>query len=243
VILLPAVDIRDGRAVRLRQGDFEHETVYWDDPLEAARSFVDAGARQLHVVDLDGARRGEPANLDRVERIVGELRVPVQLGGGLRSLDSLRSAFGAGVERVVLGTAAYEDQQFLEAALEIWAERILVAVDVRAGRVSLAGWTQATDLRAEEVIERMQERGVRGFVYTSVERDGTLEGPDLDEVMRVSRVVREQFVYSGGIGSLEHLKALRSLELPNLSGVVTGKALYEGSFGVQEAQRALQDAA
>ena len=243
MILLPAVDIRDGRAVRLRQGDFERETVYWDDPLEAARSFVDAGARQLHVVDLDGARRGEPANLEQVERIVGELRVPVQLGGGLRSLDSLRSAFGAGVERVVLGTAAFSDPAFLEAALEIWAERILVAVDVRAGRVSVAGWTEATELRPEEVIERMQERGVRGFVYTSVERDGTLEGPDLDEVRRVSEAVTEQFVYSGGIGTLEHLKALRSLALPNLAGVVSGKALYEGSFGVEEAQRALRDAA
>jgi phosphoribosylformimino-5-aminoimidazole carboxamide ribotide isomerase len=243
VILLPAVDIRDGRAVRLRQGDFERETVYWDDPLEAARSFVDAGARQLHVVDLDGARGGEPANLDQVERIVRELRVPVQLGGGLRSLDSLRSAFGAGVERVVLGTAAYADPDFLDAALESWAERVLVAVDVRAGRVSVSGWTEATELRGEEVIGRMQERGVRGFVYTSVERDGTLEGPDLDEVRRVAGVVAEQFVYSGGIGSLEHLRALRSLSLPNLSGVVTGKALYEGSFGVQEAQRALQDAA
>jgi phosphoribosylformimino-5-aminoimidazole carboxamide ribotide isomerase len=243
VILLPAVDIRDGRAVRLRQGDFERETVYRDDPLEAARTFVDAGARQLHVVDLDGARQGEPANLDQLERIVRELRVPVQYGGGLRSLDAVRSAFGAGAERVLLGTAAYSDPDFLDAALEIWAERILVAVDVRAGRVSVAGWTEATGLRAEEVIERMQGHGVKGFVYTSVERDGTLEGPDLDEVGRVSRVVREQFVYSGGIGSLEHLKALRSLELPNLTGVVTGKALYEGSFGVEEAQRALEDAA
>ena len=243
MILLPAVDIRDGRAVRLRQGDFERETVYWDDPLEAARSFVDAGARQLHVVDLDGARRGEPANLPQLERIARELRVPVQFGGGLRSLESLRSAFGAGAERVVVGTAAYNDPDFLDAALELWAERVFVAVDVRAGRVSVAGWTEATELRAEEVIERMQGRGVKGFVYTSVERDGTLEGPDLDEVRRVSEAVSEQFVYSGGIGSLEHLKALRSLALPNLAGVVTGKALYEGSFGVEEAQRALQDAA
>ena len=242
MILLPAVDIRDGRAVRLRQGDFERETVYREDPLEAARTFVDAGARQLHVVDLDGARRGEPVNLDQLERIVGELRVPVQYGGGLRSLDSVRSAFAAGAERVVLGTAAYRDPELLDAALEIWAERILVGVDVRDGRVSVAGWTEATDLQPENVIERMQGRGVRGFVYTNVERDGTLEGPDLEEVTRVSAVVRDQFLYSGGIGSLEHLQALRSLAAPNLSGVVTGKALYEGSFSVREAQRTLEDA-
>jgi phosphoribosylformimino-5-aminoimidazole carboxamide ribotide isomerase len=241
VILLPAVDIRDGRAVRLRQGDFERETVYWDDPLEAASTFVDAGARQLHVVDLDGARQGEPVNLDQLRRIAGELRVPVQYGGGLRSLDSVRSAFAAGAERVVLGTAAYKDPELLEAALEIWEERILVGVDVRAGRVSVAGWTEVTDLQAEYVIERMQGRGVKGFVYTSVERDGTLEGPDLDEIGRVSDVVSDQFLYSGGIGSLDHLRTLRSLELANLSGVVTGKALYEGSFSVEEAQQALED--
>jgi len=243
VILLPAVDIRDGRAVRLRQGDFERETVYRDDPLEAARSFVDAGAQQLHVVDLDGARHGEPANLDQLERIVTELRVPVQYGGGLRSLDSVRSAFGAGAERVVLGTAAYSDPDFLDAALEVWAERILVAVDVRAGRASVAGWTEATELRAEEVIERMQSRGVKGFVYTSVERDGTLEGPDLEEVRSVSEAVDEQFVYSGGIGSLDDLDGLRSLALPNMTGVITGKALYEGRFEVAEAQRVLRDSA
>jgi phosphoribosylformimino-5-aminoimidazole carboxamide ribotide isomerase len=243
MILLPAVDIRDGRAVRLRQGDFERETVYWDDPLEAARAFVEAGARQLHVVDLDGARRGRPANLDQLERIVRELRVPVQYGGGLRSLESVRSALGAGAERVVLGTAAYSDPELLDAALAAWEERILVAVDVRGGRVSVAGWTEATELRPEEVIARMQRRGVRGFVYTNVERDGTLEGPDLDEVRRVSEVVERQFVYSGGIGSLEHLEELRSLRLSNLEGVVTGKALYEGSFSVGEAQRALENAA
>ncbi|MFN2617326.1 MAG: 1-(5-phosphoribosyl)-5-[(5-phosphoribosylamino)methylideneamino]imidazole-4-carboxamide isomerase [Thermoleophilaceae bacterium] len=243
MILLPAVDIRDGRAVRLRQGDFDQETVYRDDPLDAARAFVDAGARQLHVVDLDGARRGEPASLDHLERIVTELRVPVQYGGGLRSLDAVRSALGAGAERVVLGTAAYRDPDFLDAALEAWEERILVAVDVRGGQVSVAGWTEATELRPEQVIQRMQGCGAKRFVYTNVERDGTLEGPDLDEVRRVSEVVEGEYVYSGGIGSLEHLKALRSLELPNLAGVVTGKALYEGSFGVDEAQRVLRDAA
>jgi phosphoribosylformimino-5-aminoimidazole carboxamide ribotide isomerase len=129
----------------------------------------------------------------------------------------------------------------LDAALEIWVERILVAVDVRGRRVSVAGWTEGTELRAQGVIERMQGRGVSSFVYTSVERDGTLEGPDLEEVSRVAALVRGELIYSGGIGSLEHLKALRALELPNLAGIVVGKSLYEGSFGVEEAQRALQE--
>src|SRR5919198_5648542 len=141
MILLPAVDIRDGKAVRLRQGRFDEETVYSDDPLEAARSFVEAGARFLHVVDLDGARAGEPVGLDHLQRIAGELRVPVQYGGGLRSLASIRRALAAGAERVVVGTAAYTDPEFLEETLETWDPRVLVAVDARGGHVSVAGWT------------------------------------------------------------------------------------------------------
>jgi phosphoribosylformimino-5-aminoimidazole carboxamide ribotide isomerase len=241
MILLPAVDIRDGRAVRLRQGHFDQETVYADDPLEAARSFVEAGANFLHVVDLDGAREGEPANLHHVERIARELRVPVQFGGGLRSLGSVRAALAAGAERVVLGTAAYNDPDFLDEALATWDPRIIVAVDVRGGRVSVAGWTKETQMRPEDVIRRMQQRGVTRFAYTSVDRDGMLEGPDLDEVRRVSEAVRGRFMYSGGIGSLDDLRALRGLRLVNLAGVISGKALYEGRFTVHEARAVLEE--
>jgi phosphoribosylformimino-5-aminoimidazole carboxamide ribotide isomerase len=239
MILLPAVDIRDGRAVRLQQGNFDRETVYADDPLEAARSFVEAGARFLHVVDLDGARAGEPANLDHLERIVRELPVPVQYGGGLRSLVAIRRALAAGADRVVLGTAAYTDLDFLEQALEAWDPRVLVAVDVRGGHVSVSGWTKETQMLPDTLIHRMQGRGATRFVYTNVDRDGMLEGPDLDEVRHISGVIRGRFLYSGGIGSLEHLVALRSLRLVNLAGVISGKALYEGRFGVREAQELL----
>ena len=206
MILLPAVDIRDGRAVRLRQGHFDDETVYADTPLEAARSFVEAGARFLHVVDLDGARAGEPASLGHLERITRELDVPVQYGGGLRSLASVRAALAAGAARVVLGTAAYNDPELLDRALETWGGRVVVAVDVRGGRVSVAGWTKETQTRGEDVIERLQRRGASRFVYTNVDRDGMLEGPDLDEVARISHAVRGRFIYSGGIGSVEDLR-------------------------------------
>jgi phosphoribosylformimino-5-aminoimidazole carboxamide ribotide isomerase len=239
MILLPAVDIRDGRAVRLRQGDFGRETVYAEDPLEAARSFVRAGARFLHVVDLDGAREGEPANLHHVERIRSELDVPLQLGGGLRSIASIRRALGAGADRVVIGTAAHADPDFLDEALAAFTARILVAVDVRGGRVSLAGWTHETELSGEDMIRRMQQRGATRFVYTNVDRDGMLEGPDLDEVRRVAGAVRGRFLYSGGIGSLHDLASLASLRLLNLAGVISGKALYEGRFAVREGQAAL----
>jgi phosphoribosylformimino-5-aminoimidazole carboxamide ribotide isomerase len=239
MILLPAVDILGGKAVRLRQGRFDEETVYSADPLDAARSFVAAGARFLHVVDLDGARSGEPVNLDHLGRIATDLGVPVQFGGGLRSLAAVRRALAAGANRVVLGTAAYTDPDLLDEALATWDARILVAVDVRGGRVSVAGWTKETQTPAEDVIRRMQQRGATRFVYTNVDRDGMLEGPDLGEVGRVSAAVRGRFLYSGGIGSLDDLRALRSLRLLNLAGVISGKALYEGRFGVREGQAAL----
>ena len=239
MILLPAVDIRDGKAVRLRQGRFDEETVHADDPLEAARSFVEAGATFLHVVDLDGARNGEPVNLHHVERIATTLDVAVELGGGLRSIASIRRALAAGVTRVVLGTAALTDPDLLDEALSAFTSRILVGVDVRGGLVSVSGWTQETQMRGDEAIRRLQSQGATRFAYTNVDRDGMLEGPDLVEVRRISEAVRGRVLYSGGIGSVEDLEALRSLRLLNLAGVISGKALYEGRFTVGEGQEAL----
>ena len=244
MILLPAVDIRDGKAVRLRQGRFEDETVYADDPLEAARSFVEAGARFLHLVDLDGAREGEPVNLHHVERITAELDVPVELGGGLRSIASIRRALKAGAARVVLGTAAFTDPELLDEALAAFTSRVLVGVDVRGGKVSVSGWTRETQMQGENAIRHMQQRGVTRFVYTNVDRDGMLEGPDLDEVRRVGEAVRRVLdavdgapvVYSGGIGSLDDLRPLATLPL---EGVIVGKAHYEGRVSVTQGRLAL----
>ena len=242
MILLPAIDIRGGKAVRLRQGDFDQETVYNEDPLEAARAWADAGARFLHVIDLDGAREGKPKNLAHLERITSELTVPVQYGGGLRDVAAVRAALGAGADRVILGTAAYTDVEFLDACVASWPARVLVAIDVRGGRVSVAGWTKATQMLPDEVIERMQSRGVRQFVYTNVDRDGMLEGPDLDEVARIGGLIRGRFLYSGGIGSLDDFRGLASLRLVNLAGVVSGKALYEGRFTIGEVHEQLDAA-
>jgi phosphoribosylformimino-5-aminoimidazole carboxamide ribotide isomerase len=238
--LFPAIDVRGGKAVRLRQGRFEDETVYADDPRAAARDWVDAGARALHVVDLDGARTGEPAALDHLEAIVRDTAVPVQYGGGLRSIDAVRSAFMAGAHRVVIGTAAFRDVDLLDAAIEEFGTAVAVAVDVRGGRISTAGWTETSDLPAAAAIERLQDRGVRTFVYTDADRDGMLEGPSLDDVRTVAGVVRGHFIYSGGIGSLEHLQALRDMRQVNLAGVIVGKALYERKFTVAEAAAALR---
>lgn len=240
MILFPAIDIRGGQAVRLLRGDYERETAYDADPVDAARRWAGEGAQYLHVVDLDGARDGAPANLDHLERITSELEVPVQYGGGLRSLRSVRAALAAGAARVVVGTAAYNDPEFLQTALETWRQRILIAIDVRDGHVSVSGWTEATKLRPEELIERLQQQGATRFVYTNADRDGMLEGVDVDEVRRISAAVRGRFIWSGGIGSAADLEVLRDLRLVNIAGVISGKALYEHRFTVAEGRAALE---
>lgn len=241
MILLPAIDIRDGHAVRLEQGDFNRETVYDQDPLDAARRWAEEGARFLHVVDLDGAREGTPQNLDHLRRITSALDVPVQYGGGLRSVQAVRSALGAGADRVVLGTAAYTDQDFLDTVLQLFGKRIVVAIDVRGGNVSVSGWTKGTQMRGEDVIRRMQRSGATQFVYTNADRDGLLEGADIEEVKRVAESVRGRFIYSGGIGSLDDIRALKEARLVNLAGVISGKALYEHRFTVQDAHALLKE--
>jgi phosphoribosylformimino-5-aminoimidazole carboxamide ribotide isomerase len=241
VILYPAIDIIDGKAVRLVQGDFEAKTVYDEDPVAAARAWVQGGARYLHVVDLDGARTGKPANLHHVERIAAETGVPVQVGGGLRSLPAVRDALRAGADRVILGTAAYSDIDFLDEVVHAYGSRVLVSVDVRGGRVTTSGWTQRTQMPARDVIRRLQDRRVTQFVYTDVDRDGMLGGLDVDAIAEVAGTVRGRWVYSGGIGSLDDLRALVDLRQVNLAGVIVGKALYERRFTVEEAQAVLSE--
>jgi phosphoribosylformimino-5-aminoimidazole carboxamide ribotide isomerase len=240
VILYPAIDILGGSAVRLVKGDFAAKKVYDEDPLAAARAWTEAGARHLHVVDLDGAQAGRPVNLEHLRRITGELGVPVQYGGGLRTLAAVREALHAGAQRAILGTAAFKDETLLDAALAQWPERIVVSVDVRGGRVTTAGWTEATQLDAEDVIARLYERGARELVFTNVDRDGMLEGPDLAEVDRVAAAVRGRVIYSGGIGSLVDLERLVALGRESLAGVIVGKALYERRFTIAQALTVLR---
>jgi phosphoribosylformimino-5-aminoimidazole carboxamide ribotide isomerase len=239
MILLPAIDILGGKAVRLLQGDYDEQTVYDADPLDAARRWVDAGARALHVVDLDGARAGAPANLRDVERICEAVDVPVQLGGGLRAAADVAAAIACGVDRVILGTAALRDVDFLDEAVAAHGERVVVSVDARAGKLAASGWTEQTDIPVGSVIEGLTTRGVQRFVYSSIDRDGMMAGPDLDGVREVADVVQGSFIYSGGISSLADLEALVGLRQVNMSGVIVGKALYERRFGVGEAQAVL----
>jgi phosphoribosylformimino-5-aminoimidazole carboxamide ribotide isomerase len=239
MILLPAIDILEGRTVRLTRGEFERRTVYDADPVAAALRWVDAGARGLHIVDLDGARSGSPANLHHIERIAAAVEVPLQVGGGLRCSAAVAEAIAAGADRVVLGTAAFSDVDFLDEVLAAHGARIVVSVDARNGRLASSGWTEQTDIPAVEVFARIAARGVRRFVYSSIERDGMLSGPDLTGARRAASAVRGTFLYSGGISSLEDLASLAALRQVNMTGVIVGKALYEGRFEVGEAQALL----
>jgi phosphoribosylformimino-5-aminoimidazole carboxamide ribotide isomerase len=240
LILYPAIDIRDGKAVRLIQGDYERETAYDDDPVVAARRWADGGARWLHVVDLDGARAGEPVNLEHVRRIVAAVGIPVQLGGGLRDSKKVEEAFSSGVERVVLGTAAVRDPEMAAAIAAAHGDRVVASVDSRSGEVAAEGWTESSGLSTSEVVAALSERGLSRFVYTPVDVDGLMEGPDLDSLREVAGAAGGEVIYSGGVGSVDDLRALGGLELENLGGVIVGKALYEQRFTVAEAQAALE---
>jgi len=240
MILYPAIDILDGSAVRLVKGDFDAKKVYDEDPLAAARGWTKAGAKYLHVVDLDGAKTGVPVNLEQLRRIVDELGVPVQYGGGLRSTRAVGDALAAGAARVILGTAAFTQADLLEQVLaEHGNERVLVSVDVRGGHVTTAGWTKTTEITTEAVIDNLAQRGATDLVFTNVDRDGMLEGPDLGEVRSVAEAVPGSLIYSGGIGKLADLEGLAGLGEQSLEGVIVGKALYERRFTVLEALTAL----
>jgi phosphoribosylformimino-5-aminoimidazole carboxamide ribotide isomerase len=240
VILYPAVDILDGQVVRLAQGDFERSTTYASEPLDVARKFAAAGARWLHVVDLDGARSGEPVNLDSVRAIVAQTGLSVQLGGGLRSFEAIDEALAAGARRVIIGTAAFNGSHVLEQALERHgSDRVVVSVDALDGLVAQDGWVEISTLASETALAELAARGAAHFIYTDVERDGMLDGPDLEGLTRLADALQGDLLYAGGVGSLEHLRALRALGHTRLAGVIVGKALYEGRFTLPDAQAAL----
>jgi phosphoribosylformimino-5-aminoimidazole carboxamide ribotide isomerase len=239
LILYAAIDIRDGKAVRLMQGDYERETAYEDDPVVAAQRWADEGALWLHVVDLDGARAGEPVNLDHLARIVAAVDIPVQFGGGLRDSKKVEEAISAGVERVVLGTAAVRDPDVTAAIAAAHGDRVVAAVDARAGKVAAEGWTEREGIGPAELAAQLSDRGIQRFIYTPVEVDGTMEGPDVESLREVAGATDGELIYSGGVGSLDDLRALAALEVENLGGVIVGRALYEGRFGVAEGQAIL----
>lgn len=240
MILYPAIDIRGGQAVRLLQGDYERETTYDADPVDAAVRWATEGAEFLHVVDLDGAKAGEPQNLDAIGRIASAVECPIQVGGGLRDAASVASVLEAGAERVVIGTAALRDPAFLAEALERHGERVVVSVDARDGKASLAGWTETSDVDVADAVADLGDRGVSRFLCTAIEVDGTMEGPALGELTRIAASTKARVIASGGVGTLSHLESLARDAAPNVEGAIVGRALYERRFTVAEGIAALR---
>lgn len=240
MILFPAVDIRDGHAVRLTQGDYDREQIYNDDPLAAAEDWASQGATHLHVVDLDGALHGERRNLEHLTRIANGTGLPVQYGGGLRDIEAVSAALEAGAWRAVIGTAAFRDRALVEQAVAEFGDRIVVSADARDGRIAAQGWTEATDLAATDAVTELRAVGVKTFVYTDIARDGMLVGTDLEGMRAISAAAGDgSVIASGGVGELADLQQLVDLDLPNLEGVIAGKALYEKRFTLGEALNTL----
>jgi len=243
ITLYPAIDLQGGQAVRLRQGDFAQTTVFSDDPVDQAKRFADEGAQSLHVVDLDGARAGEPVHAALVASIAAAFPGTVHLGGGLRSRAAIETALATGVDRVVVGTAVVDDAELLGWAIDRLGDGLVVALDARQGKVATHGWTQVTDRDAVEVATSLVNMGVRRLAYTDIGRDGTLGGPNIAAMKRLSEAAPPlRLIASGGISSLDDLARLRDLDVVNLDGIIVGRALYEGRFSVSEALDVLRAA-
>lgn len=242
-IVFPAVDIADGKCVRLLQGRFGTETVYSDDPVKVAIGFCRAGARWLHIVDLDGAKTGIPANRDLVIEVVKAASCPVQAGGGMRSLDDVEEVLAAGANRAVLGTVALEDPEAMAKACKRYGERIAVSLDARGGELASHGWTVGTGVPVLEAVRSFEDAGVSWFIYTDVDRDGTLSGPDVAGLMRLAETTKLPVIASGGVSSLDDLRTVARLKNEGIAGAIVGRAFYENKFDVQGAMLAADEAA
>jgi phosphoribosylformimino-5-aminoimidazole carboxamide ribotide isomerase len=235
MIVIPAIDLKNGKCVRLRQGRKSDVTVYNENPVMVAKEFAAAGAEMIHIVDLDGAFDGASPNRGVVKEIVETIDVPVEFGGGIRSFKDMQELCGAGVARVVLGTVAAESPHLLRQFVGNFATRVCVGIDARDGRVMTRGWESATPLLAVELARSVAECGVERIVYTDIARDGMLSGPNIEQTLAVARAANVNVTASGGVSSLDDLKRLRDAGDSRLDSVIVGKALYEGRFKLEEA--------
>ncbi len=243
MLIIPAIDIRGGKCVRLFQGDYNRETVYGDSPAEQAVRWEKEGAHIIHLVDLDGAKAKQPVNLDAVREICSAVHIPCELGGGIRTLEDARKAFDAGVYRIILGTVVCENPKLAkEFVSEFTAERVVVGIDARGGCVAVNGWLENSGVDAYELVLTLQEMGVTRFIYTDIATDGALSGPNCDAIAALcSRVPRCGVISSGGISSARDITALRELRKDNLEGAIVGKALYDGKTTYRELEGAAND--
>jgi phosphoribosylformimino-5-aminoimidazole carboxamide ribotide isomerase len=237
MIVIPAVDLLEGKAVRLLQGDPARKTVFSHDPLEVAMEWCRQGAERLHVVDLDGSFAGAPRNRQIIESMVRAVQVPVQMGGGIRDLETIRVYLEAGVDRIVLGTVAVENEAVVAQACEQWPGRIAAGIDARDGRVAIRGWTASCPLRAVDLAARLEGLGVAVVIYTDVERDGMQTGVNLSATRELARSLRVPVIASGGVSSLADIRGLLAIANDGVEGVIVGRALYSGQLDLREANR------
>ena len=235
MIVYPAIDIKNGQCVRLLQGKEEEVTVFARDPVLVAKKWQKDGAQIIHLVDLDGAFRGKPQNIEVVRKITEAVDIPVQFGGGVREIDVLKELFQIGVAQVVLGTVVVKKPNFLKAAVELYGSRLLVGLDTRSGKIAVEGWKKVTDVGLFEVAKQVEELGISRIVFTDIERDGAMAGPNIEGVRALAQAVNIPLIASGGISSLEHIKVLKELEPLGVEGVIVGRALYEKKFNLQQA--------
>ncbi len=238
--VFPAIDLIDGKCVRLLQGVYSSETQYSDDPISQALSFQEEGASWIHIVDLDAARTGIANNASIIEKIASQLEIPVQVGGGIRDLERARLIFDSGVTRIVIGTAAIENPSLLEEVVSIG--RVAIAGDLKGNKVAVHGWKKKTDLSYTDLFERFEKTGVDAYIVTHIERDGTLEGPDIDAYKNIISSTTKDVIASGGVGSTDDLRDLSLLDVngKNLRGVIVGRAFYEGKFSLSQAIEAFE---
>jgi phosphoribosylformimino-5-aminoimidazole carboxamide ribotide isomerase len=242
MILFPAIDLKEGLAVRLQQGDMARATIFHRDPAAQAQAFEMQGFEYLHIVDLDGAFAGKPVNADAVDRILETIGIPVQLGGGIRDTATVEAWLGKGVDRIIIGTAAVRDPPFVKQAARDYPGRIAVGLDARDGKVAVQGWAETSELSALDIARRFEDVGVSAIIYTDIARDGMLKGLNLDATIALATAVSIPVIASGGLASIEDIKALLSPRARKLQGAIAGRALYDGRLDAAQALKLIRDA-
>ncbi len=235
MIIYPAIDIKDGKVVRLRQGKFSDVTEYSSEPVAVARDWVRQGAQWLHLVDLDGALEGQIRNFGAIQNIVKSVPVPVQMGGGIRREDEIEGLLHAGVKRVILGTQIIQNKEFLKNILKRWPENIAVSLDCKDGKVMQRGWTASTDIKGTDLAKELEQGGLQCLIYTDIRRDGMLSGPNLEALSEILNTVKIPVIASGGVSNLDDIKNLMAITPRKLLGAITGRAIYEGTLDLKKA--------
>ena len=232
--IFPAIDIKDKRCVRLLKGNFDNQTTYEQSPFDQASKYKDVGLLNLHMVDLDGALTGELINLEIIKNIIKKLNISIEIGGGIRSMDKIQAYIDIGVDKVILGSAAIKDPNFLRQACETFKNKIVLGLDAKKGKLSVSGWKETIDQTAEDYLRNVNKHGFSRVIYTDIDRDGTKTGPNLEETINIAKISSSPVVVSGGISSIEDIERIKKLNALNIEGVIVGKAIYDGDIDLNE---------